>query len=158
MNPMRSVCVLLALIGTARAQRSEVTPAQCSDHIDNDRNGLIDCEDPKCGGLPQCKLVLLDPLADQQPLTGKGQITAGVVMLLAGPALAGASAAVFLDAEGQEADSKRTLEFVMGGVLTAAGTALAITGVALINKGWRRYKEDVEMGLAWNRVQLRVRF
>jgi hypothetical protein len=158
MKPMRTVCILLCVAGVARAQKrgSEDTPAQCRDHIDNDRNGLVDCDDPKCGNLPQCRLSLIDPL--DQPLTGKGQMTAGIMMLIFGPALAGASSAVYLDAEGQNASSKRTLEFTMGGVLTAAGAALAITGAALLKKGWSRYKEDVEMGIAWNRLDFRVRF
>ena len=26
----------------------------CSDHIDNDANGLIDCADPGCAGAPNC--------------------------------------------------------------------------------------------------------
>jgi hypothetical protein len=155
---MRSVVIVLCLTGAAHAQRAtEETAAQCRDHLDNDHNGLVDCDDPKCGILPQCRLSLIDPLADQ-PLTGKGQVTAGIMMLVFGPALAGVSSAVYLDAESQSSSSKRTLEFTMGGVLTAAGAALAITGVALVKKGWSRYKEDVEMGIAWNRLDLRVRF
>jgi hypothetical protein len=156
---MRSVCLLLCLAGTARAQqRLEETPQQCSDHVDNDGDGLTDCDDPKCSGVGRCRLVLLDPLSDQ-PLTGKGQLIAGVVMLVAGPAIAGASSAVFLDALGQP-DSKRTLELVMGSVLGAAGLAIAVTGAILVKKGWHRYREDVEMGLAVapTHIGLRVTF
>jgi hypothetical protein len=155
---MRYVCILVCLAGAARAQRTEETPQQCTDHIDNDRNGLTDCDDPKCSGVGQCRLSLIDA-NDEQPLTGRGQMTAGIVMVIAGPAIAGASGAVFLDAETQKVDSKRTLEYVMGGVMSAAGLAIAATGATLIHKGWRRYREDVEMGLALGPTpRLRITF
>lgn len=32
----------------------ENTPATCSDGIDNDCNGLIDCDDPSCSGIGNC--------------------------------------------------------------------------------------------------------
>jgi hypothetical protein len=158
MIPMRSVCVLFCLVGVAHA-RSEDTAAQCSDHYDNDGNGLIDCDDPKCSGFGRCRLSLVDPEMDA-PTTGKGQMTAGVIMLVAGPALAGAAAAVFVDGLPQGAATRRTLELSMGGILTAAATAITITGVALVHRGWRRYKEDVEMGLALGptNASLRIKF
>jgi hypothetical protein len=147
---MRFVCLLLGFAGLARAQPrprgSEETAAQCSDHVDNDRNGLTDCDDPKCSGVARCHLSLISPDVDA-PMTGQGQLTAGVIMLLAGPALAGASAAVITDGL-HTAGSRRSLELSMGGILTAAGAALTAAGAVFVYKGWRRHKEDVEMGLA----------
>jgi subtilisin-like proprotein convertase family protein len=35
---------------------SENTPAQCSDGIDNNCNGLIDCADPSCSGVGSCPI------------------------------------------------------------------------------------------------------
>ena len=31
-----------------------VTPGSCTDGLDNDGNGVLDCEDPGCGGSPDC--------------------------------------------------------------------------------------------------------
>jgi hypothetical protein len=159
---MRSVCVLLCLVGVAHAKpaaSSEDSPRACNDHIDNDRNGLVDCDDPKCNGIGHCRMTLVDPEMDA-PTTGKGTLTAGILMLVIGPALAGASAAVYVDGLAQHETGRRSLELAMGGILTAAGAALAISGVVLVYKGWHRYKEDVEMGLALapNKINLRVTF
>jgi Bacterial TSP3 repeat len=42
----------------------EDSAAQCSDGIDNDLDGLVDCVDPKCNALPACAAVLP---CDRQP-------------------------------------------------------------------------------------------
>jgi MYXO-CTERM domain-containing protein len=46
----------------------------CSDGIDNDGNGLIDCEDPACANVPPCP-----PAA---PVVSRGGLAAGVFLLL----------------------------------------------------------------------------
>jgi hypothetical protein len=85
---------------------------------------------------------------------------AGAIMLVLGPAMGAGSSVVFLDAHDQSVPSKRIVEYTVGGVMAAAGAAIAISGVVLLRKGIRRHREDVEMGLTVGaaRADLRVRF
>ncbi len=140
----------------AAAQRNvEVTPEQCSDHRDNNGNGLVDCDDPACRGYGFCQSVpLVEVDGEKKPLPPSSQILAGALMLVLGPALAAASSAVFLDAADQRTSSKQALEYTVGGVLTAAGAAIAIGGAVVLHKGIVRHREDVDMGLALGPTKL----
>ncbi len=157
----RVVVVVCLLGGIARAQHPgpENSPAQCSDGYDNDGNGYVDCQDPKCKGVGQCRA--LDVVSTgEEKLTPRAQIIAGIIMLVAGPAIAAGSSAVYLDAIGQPRISKSAVEYAVGGVMSAAGVAITIAGGVLVKRGVRRHQEDVEMGLALGpaRLDLRVRF
>jgi hypothetical protein len=55
---------LLLLISPAWAAGPESTPAACTDGVDNDQDGLVDCADQDCQSLPQCAA----PLQPAQPV------------------------------------------------------------------------------------------
>jgi hypothetical protein len=151
-----SALVVLGFTFPVLAQRAEQTPQQCSDGIDNDGNGQTDCDDSKCLGLGRCQAPQLVEAMSEQKLTPRGQITAGILMLLAGPAIAAGSSAVFLDGIDQQNRSRRIVDFTIGGVMAAAGAAIAIGGAVLVKKGVKRHREDVEMGLALGPMKLGI--
>ena len=86
-----------------------------SDGLDNDGNGWVDCQDPKCKGVGQCRALEVVSTGDER-LTPRAQITAGIIMLLAGPAIAAGSAAIYLDAISQPKISKSAVEYTVGAV------------------------------------------
>jgi hypothetical protein len=158
---IRVLAALCVLTGTARAQHPgpENSPESCSDGVDNDGNGYVDCQDPKCKGVGQCRALEVVSTGEDK-LTPRAQIIAGVIMLLAGPAIAAGSSAVYLDAIHQPKVTKNAVEYAVAAVMDAAGVAILVGGGVLIKRGVRRHQEDVEMGLALgpNKLELRVRF
>ena len=161
-RPLALLCTVgFALPAFAQRAGLENTPDQCSDHADNDGNGLVDCEDPKCKTVGVCRFaptVEVEGNGDQ--LTAQGQIVAGAVMLVLGPALGAASSAIYVDAHQQSTQSKQILEYTMGSVMVAAGFAISVSGSLLVKKGVKRRHDDAEMGLALGptRVAFRVTF
>jgi hypothetical protein len=153
---------LLAFAFPAFAQRAgmEMTPEQCSDHLDNDGDGRIDCADPKCASIGVCRALQVVDVESEGRLNPKSQIAAGAILIAVGPLLVGASVPVFTDARSQPQLSKSGVEYAMGAILCAAGGALSITGATTLRKGIRRHREDVEMGIAMGptHLGLRLRF
>jgi len=149
-----------AFPAAAQSRGMEMTPEQCSDHIDNDGDGRIDCADSDCASVGACRGLQLVDIESDERLSPKAQITAGAILLAVGPALAGASVPVFTDARSQSTLSKAGVEYAMGAIMCAAGAALAITGAVTLKKGVRRHREDVEMGIALGptKLDLRLRF
>jgi hypothetical protein len=150
---MRLWIALLFGILPSVAHAGESTPVECSDGVDNDGNGYVDCDDMKCKGVGKCPALIIESTGEEK-LTPRAQIIAGSIMLILGPALSGSSAVVFLDAADQKISSKRIVEYVIGGVMSAAGLAIAISGATLVRKGVRRHREDVEMGLTVSAAKL----
>jgi len=76
MRNMRAVAgILLAALLPCRAAAAgaaaENTAAACSDRIDNDGNGLVDCADPGCGRLIFCARNAAAPAPEEAPPTFK---------------------------------------------------------------------------------------
>jgi hypothetical protein len=150
---------LLAFAFPAAAQHAgmEMTPAQCSDHIDNDGDGRVDCADPKCASTSVCRQLQLVEVESEGRLSPKSQIAAGAILIAVGPLLAGVSIPVFADARSQPTLEKGGVEYAMGAIMCAAGAALSITGATTLRKGLRRHREDVEMGIAFGPTHLGMR-
>ncbi len=102
---------------------------------------------------------VIEVRGSDQPLRPRSQIVGGAVMLAIGPAVIAASSVVFVDAN-QQIASMRAVEYAMGGVMSAAGAAIAIGGGVTLRKGILRRREEAEMGLALGpgRLTFRLRF
>ena len=54
-RPLSAAVVVAGLLGGCGSKATEgVEPGDCSDQVDNDGNGLLDCNDPGCAGSPDC--------------------------------------------------------------------------------------------------------
>jgi hypothetical protein len=63
-----AVALLVAGAGRAEAQAyPENTPEACSDRVDNDGDGYVDCLDPDCGGFQFCAQEGQPPAQQYQP-------------------------------------------------------------------------------------------
>jgi hypothetical protein len=149
-----AVAALVAGVGVARGGEAGVgkrvgvedTPDTCRDGVDNDNNGLLDCEDPKCQGIAGCgPAPWMLPRARR--LTPTTQMAAGGLVLGIGAALAGAGVAVLTEAAGSRDYAGRTVSFVAGGLTGAAGLGIALAGALTIRRGMIRRGEEQAMGL-----------
>jgi hypothetical protein len=132
--------------GVGRYTGNEASPGECRDGVDNDRNGLTDCEDPKCQGIAGCgPAPWMLPRASR--VTPTEQMGAGVAVMVLGVGLAGASGAVFANAW-SSANESRTVSLVAAGVMGAASLAITVAGALVLRRGIVRHAEDVAMGLA----------
>lgn len=76
--------ILLAVPGCGRLKENkgdapvvrEDTPKLCSDNVDNDWNGVADCDDSNCGSLAVCKSSAMESVERPQPVQTEG---AGIV-------------------------------------------------------------------------------
>lgn len=132
---------LLVSVRAANADPAHIEPentkAACSDKIDNDGDGHVDCDDQDCQDLVMCAPMkngasLTDPVAERRG-AGTTKVIAGAVMLPLGILLAGASAAPYHFVSAANGSTEKAyiaagalLDVVGAGLIAAGGALLAI--------------------------------
>ena len=51
---VRVLFLFLLMAGCGASKGEGTGPGECTDGVDNDANGLVDCDDPGCAGSPDC--------------------------------------------------------------------------------------------------------
>jgi hypothetical protein len=149
MRSLLVVACVFSLVGVASAQQGlpvdENTADLCSDGADNDHNGLVDCQDPRCFGMPNCPVPGQKPLMLARPRPAQ-ELVAGALLIVSGLALGGISGSVIYYTERQTVFAQSPA-YIFGASLTASSVAMVILGAYYIRSGTHRRQNERRLGL-----------
>ncbi len=158
-GPGLLVATLLALAAPAFAQpAAENTRAACTDGVDNDGDGHVDCADQDCQDFTFCAAPTpragIDELAR---LRGRGttRVVVGAVLLSVGVVVAGVSSLLWVESSGHSGFN----DFTSGAVaMDTIGLAMMGGGTALLAIGAGNLAEARRPRVAFGATSLAVRF
>ncbi len=123
----------------------ENTPDLCSDGVDNDHNGQVDCLDPRCTSMPNCIAPGYKPLTLARPKP-KQELLAGSLLILSGLALIGVSTGVIY-----ETKTTRVLAqspgYFFGASLAGSSVVMIALGIYYVKSGAHRQDRERQLGL-----------
>ena len=134
---MRALVIAAALVAAAASAHAqpaaENTRAACTDRVDNDGDGHVDCDDQDCQDFTFCAAAAMPrsaaPVDDVARLRGRGtmRVVLGAVLLGLGIVAAGVSAVPWVAISGHSFDPASGP--------AAAAIALDVVGVSMIGAG-----------------------
>lgn len=115
---------------------AENSKLACQDHIDNDGDGHVDCDDQDCGDFVFCARTSTSDQTQLRALRGKAatQITLGSILFSVGAAMLAASGGIWW-ATGSNSNPTRSEAAAVALSVDVVGFAMLASGIVIIPLG-----------------------
>jgi hypothetical protein len=157
---MKAALILLMMATPAWAA-PENTKQACTDGVDNDGDGHVDCGDQDCWDLTLCANMAPGtplPGAPSPRKSGTTKLVLGAILLPLGVIIAAASAGPFVAAAGADSNSTRYQLYGVGGAMDGVGLIGMAAGTALLAVGAGELAASRERRVSLGPTSLRVTF
>jgi hypothetical protein len=136
---MKSMLIISILTCSAVAfAEPENTRLACTDHLDNDGDGRVDCADQDCWDLTMCANMVPGTPLPGAPTPRKAATTRlvlGAILLPLGFLVGAGSAGPFVAANGEGSRDARYALYGVGGAMDVLAVAGIAAGIALLATG-----------------------